>query len=115
MTELKGNYAFIDGQNLHRGTIAEGWIINYYKLRVYLEEKYNVMKAFYFIGYRKEDESLYKHLREEGYELVHKPTIIVDGEYKGNCDAELVLQCMIELIILIKLSSFQGMETFIAS
>jgi uncharacterized LabA/DUF88 family protein len=90
------NYAFIDGQNVHLGTRESGWIPDYKKFRDYLKTRYNVGKAFYFIGYKTEQESLYKSLKESGYELVFKPTYITNGEIKGNCDAELVLQCMIE-------------------
>lgn len=96
MSDISDNYAFIDGQNLHRGAIEEGWTIDYRKFRVYLDEKYNVREAFYFIAYLDDKKSLYNHLTNEGYTLIHKPTTIINGEIKGNCDAELVLHCMIE-------------------
>lgn len=96
MVAITENYAFIDGNNLHLGVRDSGWIINYYKFRIYLEEKYNVKKAFYFIGYKKENQNLYDTLEDAEYELIYKPTYQVDGETKGNCDAELVLQVMIE-------------------
>lgn len=92
-----GNYAFIDGQNLHLGTRGAGWIVDYRKFRIYLEEKYNVEKAFYFIGYLKGNEKLYDSLEFDGYELIFKPTYYVNGELKGNVDAELVLQVMLEI------------------
>ena len=91
------NYAFIDGQNMHLGTRDAGWIPDYGKFRTYLEEKYSVDQAFYFIGYQKENQDLYDVLKKEGYILIHKPTYVaVDGTVKGNCDAELVLHTMIE-------------------
>jgi len=48
-----GNYAFIDGQNLHI-TVKEqlGWRIDYKKFRRYLTKRYKIEKAFYFIGYQ---------------------------------------------------------------
>lgn len=96
MPERTENYAFIDGNNLHLGVRDAGYIINYKKFRVYLDEKYNVIKAFYCIGYVKENQNLYDSLELDGYELVFKPTYIgKDGKLKGNCDAEVVLHCMI--------------------
>jgi hypothetical protein len=43
-------------------------------------------------------EKLYSNLQEYGYELIFKPPIIdKHGDYKGNVDAELVLQAMIDI------------------
>ncbi len=40
---------------------------------------------------------MYKSLQEAGYLCIFKPTLkYKDGTTKGNCDAELVLQAMIE-------------------
>jgi len=96
MSIILRNYAFIDGQNLHLGTRQAGWIPHYGKFRRYLEEKFDVEKAFYFIGFQQEHKDLYQSLENEGYILIHKPTYIVDGKLKGNCDAELVMYTMIE-------------------
>jgi uncharacterized LabA/DUF88 family protein len=44
------------------------------------------------------NEKLYEYLQKSGYILVFKPTITDHtGSIKGNCDAELVLQVMIDL------------------
>ena len=51
---MKNNYAFIDGQNLYMGTAkrsVDPWKIDLARFRIYLEKKYNVEKAFYFLGY----------------------------------------------------------------
>ena len=43
-------------------------------------------------------ERLYANLKRYGFELIFKPPIKdKDGNYKGNVDAELVLQAMIDL------------------
>lgn len=92
------NYAFIDGENLYKSIRSQGWKLDYHKFRIYLKEKYSVCRAFLFIGYIKEQKTLYKSLKKSGFELVYKPTIKKsDGETKGNVDAELVLKTMIEL------------------
>jgi len=105
-------YAFIDSQNLNLGVQKVGWKMDWRALRVYLKDKYNVSKAFMFIGYIVENESLYEHLHELGYLIVLKPTVDVstpqDNSHevnneehksvvKGNIDADLVLYAMKEL------------------
>jgi len=95
--EKKGNYAFIDGQNLNLGIQELGWKLDYKRFRVYLKEKYQVIKAYYFIGYVEGMNDLYASLQAAGYILIFKPTLKKpDGKIKGNCDAELVLQSMID-------------------
>lgn|GEM_PF-2270201 len=49
--EIKGNYAFIDGQNLYQALLELGWKMDYGRFRQYLKDKYGVEKAFYCIGY----------------------------------------------------------------
>ena len=94
----KKNYAFIDGTNLHLTMSNLGWTLNLKRFRVYLKDKYNVSKAYYFIGYLPGNTELYTALQSYGYILVFKPTLrLRDGKIKGNCDAELVLQAMIDL------------------
>lgn len=93
------NYAFIDSQNLNLGVKSQGWKLDWRKFRQYLSNKYNVKKAYLFIGQLAGNESLYTFLQESGYILIFKPTlehkignkIII----KGNVDAELVLHTMI--------------------
>ncbi|MDO8603919.1 MAG: NYN domain-containing protein [bacterium] len=64
---------------------------------MYLAEKYGVTKAFLFVGYIEGNNDLYIALQGMGYLCVFKPTLTYkDGTTKGNCDAELVLQAMIE-------------------
>ena len=91
-------YAFIDSQNLNLAIRGAGWRLDFRKFYVYLSEKYKIDKAFLFIGYYQGNEGLYKNLQQMGYILIFKPTLQDrDGcIIKGNCDAELVLHCMIE-------------------
>lgn len=92
------NYAFIDGQNLNMGTQYRHWKLDFKKFRIYLREKFSVNIAYYFIGYVDGNSDLYRSLQQYGYILVFKPTFRHDdGTVKGNCDAELVLQAMIDL------------------
>jgi uncharacterized LabA/DUF88 family protein len=97
MEKLKNNYAFIDSQNLYLGIQSLDWKLDYRKFRIYLKEKYNISKAYLFIGYIPANQDLYSFLQEIGYVLIFKPTLPDgDGEVKGNVDADLVLQAMID-------------------
>ena len=98
MRKSQRNYAFIDGNNLHLSVQGIGWKLDYRRFRVYLRDKYGVAKAYYFIGQRSDMDQLHQSLRSYGYELIFKPAIKDKyGNFKGNVDAELVLQTMIDL------------------
>lgn len=91
------NYAFIDSQNLNLSVKQQGWTLDFRRFRKYLEDKYQITKAFLFIGYVPQNQSLYINLQKDRYILVFKPTLTLpDGRVKGNVDAELVLHAMIE-------------------
>ncbi|GAI46476.1 unnamed protein product, partial [marine sediment metagenome] len=54
--------------------------------------------AYYFIGFVEGNNDLYVSLQSAGYILIFKPTLKLPNEkVKGNIDAELVLQAMIDL------------------
>jgi len=94
---IRNNFAFIDSNNVNLGVKELGWRLDFRKFRVYLKEKYQVKKAYLFIGYLPENQELYRSLQEFGYVLIFKPVMITkDGKPKGNADAELVLQVMID-------------------
>ncbi|MFZ2681814.1 MAG: NYN domain-containing protein [Patescibacteria group bacterium] len=96
-SDTRGNYAFIDSQNLNLGIRSLGWFLSFRRFRVYLAEKYGVKKAYVFIGYMAGNTQLYNALQDAGFVCVFKPTLTYkDGTTKGNCDAELVLQAMID-------------------
>jgi len=98
MKPKENNYAFIDSQNVNLSIRWQGWILNWSKFRRYLKEKYQVEKAYLFIGYVPGNQPLYSSLQQAGFIVIFKPTLL-DHTYKvvkGNCDAELVLHSMIE-------------------
>lgn len=97
MKKNENNFAFIDGQNLNLGIKSLGWKLNYTRFRKYIAEKYSVSTAYYFIGYVPGNQPLYSELQKAGFVLIFKPTIPDDaGNVKGNVDADLVLQAMID-------------------
>ena len=97
MSEIN-NYAFIDSQNLNLGIQKLGWKLNYIKFRIYLAEKYDVKKAYVFIGFVALNQPLYDNLQEAGFIVKFKPTIPDEnGKIKGNIDADLVLTAALEI------------------
>jgi len=108
----RGNYAFIDSQNLNVSVQNHGWKMNWRKFREFLDEKHGVTRAFMFIGYVPENEELYEKMHEAGYMVVLKPTFDMSRPrqedapsqkpedkkpVKGNVDADLVLWAMKEI------------------
>jgi uncharacterized LabA/DUF88 family protein len=97
MGNIETNFAFIDSQNLNLSIRELGWRLDFGRFRRYLKEKYKVEKAFLFIGFIEGNNDLYAYLQESGFICIFKPTLkYKNGTTKGNCDAELVLQAMIE-------------------
>lgn len=95
MKAAKKNYAFIDSQNLNLAIRDLGWRLDFKRFRVYLEDKYDVSKAYLFIGYLPQNADMYASLQEAGFICIFRPTLTQrDGTTKGNCDAELVLHAM---------------------
>ena len=87
------NVAYIDGANLYNGIKNSGWKLDYEKFRVWLSDKYDVQRAYLFLGFIPERYDLYESLGACGYILVFKETVRgPGGQVKGNCDADLVLR-----------------------
>lgn len=113
----KASYAFIDSQNLNLGVQKYGWKLDWKKFREVLRTRFNVEKAFMFIGYMPENEDLYRQMQEAGYLVVLRPTLDMYIEEsqeprvksqekgakedkpatKGNVDTDLVLYAMKEI------------------
>jgi len=92
------NYAFIDSQNVYQGAKRDlGWFIDWERFRKYLSAKYRVTKAYLFIGFMPEHNDIYDELQQAGFILKFKP-VLPNGKdgVKGNVDADLVLQAMID-------------------
>ena len=93
MISKENNFAYIDGANLHKGIESSGWRLDYLRFRVWLLEKYGIKKAYIFLGLIPRYKELYKYLQEAGFVLIFKEVVYNEqGEPKGNCDADLVLQ-----------------------
>ncbi len=99
------NIAYIDGQNLHMGTkdCDLPWRVDLQKFRVYLKEKYNVSKAYYYLGYVQDGqkiESLYESIQSAGFILMfrqHNSSMV--GKKKGNVDSDIIFSIMKRLFL----------------
>ena len=94
-----GNIAFIDGQNLHMGTAkreVDPWEISLTRFRVYLERKYKVSTAYYFLGFFQETNSeLYAEIQGAGFVLVFRAhNFVMAGNKKGNVDSDIIFRVM---------------------
>ena len=119
MKNLENNLAFVDGQNLYFGitkchncakklnldikkikftdcTCGSAWKIDLTKFRVYLNEKYNINEAYYFLGYLDEkNNEIYKNIQKAGFIIIFKEhTSILKTKKKGNVDADIVFEIM---------------------
>ena len=94
------NLAFVDGQNLHLGTMQNNWKVAHSKFRIYLRDKYNVDEAYYFLGYVSEDQqALYSGLQKAGFIVSfkeHNKELL--AKKKGNVDTDIVFEIMKTLI-----------------
>ncbi len=132
LKKKKPNYAFIDNQNLNMGVQKAGFKMNWRKFREFLREKYDVEKAYMFIGYMQDNEELYKQMHDLGFLVVLKPTVGMFNEsdnkptdqkqaIKGNVDADLVLYAIKEMpnyekaVIVSGDGDFYGLIEYLAS
>jgi len=96
------NYAFVDGQNLHMGTAKREhgrWRVDLGRFYVYLERKYKIENAYYFLGcVQEENQELYEEIQEAGFVLVfrqHNTAML--GKKKGNVDSDIIFSIMKKL------------------
>lgn len=96
----ENNLAFIDGQNLHLGTIDDNWKIDHYKFRIYLKDKYHITEAYYFLGYITEEyQDLYNNLQKAGFIILFKEhNENLKAPKKGNVDTDIVFEIMKNLV-----------------
>ncbi len=92
------NYAFIDGQNLYMGTNSEDppWVIDLFKFRKYLYKKYQVKKAYYYIGQIiTKNSGIYNKIKEAGFIIINKEHInSMLSNKKGNVDSDIIFDIM---------------------
>ena len=100
---VMGNYAFIDGTNLHLTFVYLQQSLNYQKLRNYLAKRHNVTEVYYFIGFIKGRSGDYQELESYGYTMKFRTPVFhrvdpiicqycsreaVSGGRKRKCDCD---------------------------
>ncbi len=99
--KIEKNYAFVDGQNLYFGTTKadKKWNVDLFRFRVYLEKKYNIAKAYYFLGFTNEEhQDLYDRIQEAGFILKFREhSSVMLGKKKGNVDSDIIFFIMKKL------------------
>lgn len=99
MSQQLKNLAFIDGQNLYFNTAKRSdnpWRVDLERFRIYLEQKYNVKIAYYFLGYVQEaNQELYEYIQNSGFVLLFREhTTAMLGTKKGNVDSDIIFHVM---------------------
>ncbi len=99
---VMSNQAFIDGQNLTYNTRNSDmpWKVDLIRFRVYLRERYDVQKAYYFMGYYLDGlYDLYSLIQEAGFIIVfRKYDELMASVKKGNVDTDIVFTIMRKLV-----------------
>ncbi|MFC1615005.1 NYN domain-containing protein [Patescibacteria group bacterium] len=94
----ENNIAFIDGQNLYLGTTKseKSWKVDLNRFRTYLSKKYDVEKAYYFLGCVNEEfQDLYDEIQEAGFILKFREhNTVMLGKKKGNVDSDIIFNIM---------------------
>ena len=100
----QANCAYIDGQNLHMGTAKlehNSWEIDLLRFRSYLKQKYNVVDAYYFLGFvQEESQELYEQIQKAGFVLMFREhNSATKGKKKGNVDSDIIFHVMKKLYL----------------
>ncbi len=94
----KVNIAYIDAANLDKSLKKTlQWKLDYKRFRIWLKDKYQVEKAYIFIGMIPKYADLYLYLQECGFELVFKEVLYYNGEPKGNIDSDLLAKAFFDM------------------
>lgn len=88
----KINIAYIDAANLDKALRVLGWKLDYKRFRVWLKDKYDIDKAYIFIGLIDKYKNLYNYFQDCGFLLVFKDVLYQNGITKGNCDSDLLMK-----------------------
>jgi len=93
------NIAYVDAANLDKALrLTLLWKLDYKKFRIWLSDKYDVERAYIFIGLIPKYKDLYTYLQECGFTTVFKDVLFdKSGKAKGNCDSDLLMQASADL------------------
>lgn len=96
MKEKLHSTAYIDGSNLYHS--VKGKDFDYGKFRVWLKDKFNVDRAYIFLGLIDKNREIYKKLEKSGYLLIFRKILTnKEGQIKANCDSDLIVKATMDV------------------
>ncbi len=115
---------YIDGANMFYTQKHLGWYIDWEKILVLLQKKFNVLETRYYTGVKKGDEKMLgylRHLDNIGFssftKILKKIKISDAGEigryiYKANCDVEIAVDILLDRSKIDDIIIFSGDSDF---
>lgn len=91
-------YIYIDSANIGFGCKNIGLDLNYEKFFLFLKSKFKTNNIKYFAGYIENRKNVYDKLSEYGFLLQFKEVTSHKGILKGNVDAEIVLDVVLDIL-----------------
>lgn len=84
---------YIDAQNIHKSLqVYHSWTLDRKRFFIYCKEKFQADTIKIFFWYVPKYSSLYKKLKDYGYVVCFKETLILpDGTIKGNVDIDIAI------------------------
>ncbi|HLD27198.1 MAG TPA: NYN domain-containing protein [Patescibacteria group bacterium] len=119
MQKLK-TCAFIDGSNIYFAQKKINIWLDWGKVKLYLEKKYDIKAIRYYIGIRKNDrtsQTFLKKLEKIRFTIIKKPVKIITNEFgkkieKANFDVEITADIMTSLKKIDAVVLFSGDSDF---
>lgn len=102
MTKPKAK-VYIDGANIFYTQKDVGWTVDWAKVKVYLNEKWDVIEIRYYTGVKEKDEKMAKYLRyfdHIGITTITKPLKRIKTDkgflFKSNFDVEMTTDILLD-------------------
>jgi uncharacterized LabA/DUF88 family protein len=98
---------YIDGANMFYAQRKMGWLVDWKKIRIYLNKIYQIQEIRFYHSYRREkqeEENYFKFLRKNNFHLFTKPLKKIIDEsgkviFKANFDVEITRDILFDLLI----------------
>lgn len=99
---------YIDGANMFYTQKKLGWLVDWKKARVYLNEKYALKEVRFYSSYKKGkkgDQAFLQRLKKLGFTIISKPLKFIEDEVTGkavpkaNFDVEITRDILYEIFL----------------
>ncbi len=82
-------FVYIDAANIIMSADRAGFEIDFFKLKVYLEDMFKTKDIYYFTGNIKSQEENIRALNVNNFKVVLKQVYFESSKTKANCDVEI--------------------------